>query len=143
MIGAKTHSVREKDIRHEWLLLDAQGQTLGRLATRISNLLRGKHKPTYSTHLDVGDYVIVINADKVKLTGDKENQKMYYRHTNYPGGLKETQLRLLREKSPTRIVEYAVSGMMAKNKLGRAMLRKLKVYAGDQHPHTAQQPRIV
>ena len=134
----KTYSVKKADIERAWHVMDADGKTLGRLATEAAVLLRGKHKPTYTTNLDVGDYVIVINAKKVVVTGNKAEQKMYYRHSNYPGGLKTTNYNALMEKHPTRIIEYAIKGMLPHNRLGAAMFKKLKVYAGPTHPHEAQ-----
>jgi len=136
----KTHQVTPEQITRRWYLVDAEGQTLGRLASRIAQILRGKHKPIYTPHMDTGDHVLVVNAEKVRLTGKKLDQKRYYRHTGYPGGLKETPIRSMLEKHPERVVELAVRGMMPKGKLGRAMTRKLRVYAGAEHPHQAQQP---
>jgi len=123
--------------------VDAEGKTLGRLASEIAQVLRGKHKPIYSPHLDCGDHVIVVNAEKVRVTGRKLDQKMYYRHTGYPGGLKSISLRNQLQKHPERVLEAAVRGMLPKNRLGRKMFKKLKVYAGDSHPHQAQQPRVL
>ncbi len=137
----KTYVVKESEITREWFVVDAAGQTLGRLASRVARILRGKHKPIYSPHLDVGDYVIVINADKVVVTGKKLEDKIYYRHTGYPGGIKATSLRDMMKRHPTFAVWHAVRGMLPKNKLGRRMLKKLKVYAGAEHPHQAQQPK--
>lgn len=137
----KTHSTKPSDINREWYLVDAEGQTLGRLASEIAKVLRGKHKPIYAPHLDTGDYVIVINAEKVHVTGNKLDQKMYHRHSGYPGGLKSITLREQLKRHPSRVIRSAVRGMLPHNKLGRATIRKLKVYAGDAHPHQAQQPR--
>jgi len=123
--------------------VDAEGQTLGRLATRIAAILKGKHKPIYTPHADVGDYVVVINADKIRVTGRKMLQKMYHRHSGYPGGLTSISLRDLLQKHPTRVVEFAVKGMLPKNRLGRRMFKKLKVYAGSEHPHHAQKPQAL
>ena len=131
------------EIQRNWLLVDANGETLGRLATQIAHLLRGKHKPTWSPHVDGGDFVIVINASGVELTGRKAQQKIYYRHTGYPGGLKETPYRIMLAKHPERVIKFAVKGMLPKNRLGRRMLKKLYVYGGPTHPHAAQQPRPV
>lgn len=136
----KTHSVTPDQITRRWYLVDARGETLGRLASRVAQILRGKHKPIYTPHLDTGDPVVIINAEKIELTGKKLDQKNYYKHTGYPGGLKETPVRRMLEKHPERVVEKAVWGMMPKGKLGRAMFRKLKVYAGESHPHDAQRP---
>ncbi len=134
----KTYSTKASDIEREWHVIDASGKTLGRLASEVARLLRGKHKPIYVPHLDTGDYVIVINADKVRVTGNKAKQKLYYRHSGYPGGLKSTSLAEMMESQPTRAIEHAVRGMLPKNPLGRAMFKKLKVYAGPNHPHQAQ-----
>ena len=123
-----------------WYVVDAEGQTLGRLASAVAQTLRGKNKATYSPHMDVGDFVIVVNAEKVVLTGNKETQKYYYRHSNYPGGLKRVSVRDVRQRHPTRIVEAAVRGMLPRNVLGEQQLRKLKVYVGPTHPHASQQP---
>lgn len=139
----KTYTVRKGDIKREWYVVDAQGKTLGRLASEIAQILRGKHKPIYVPHLDCGDYVIVVNAEKVRVTGRKLDQKFYYRHSGYPGGLKSTSLRDQLQKHPTRVLEAAVRGMLPKSRLGRAMIKKLKVYAGDSHPHQAQQPKAL
>jgi large subunit ribosomal protein L13 len=129
-----------KDIKRDWYVLDAENAVLGRLASRAAKLLMGKHKPSYTPFLDLGDHVVVINAAKVRLTGNKEEQKVYRRHSGYPGGLKEVSARKMRAKSPVRILEFAVAGMLPKTKLGKHMIRKLKVYAGDKHPHQAQNP---
>lgn len=138
----KTYTVKKGDIQREWYVVDAQGRTLGRLASEIARILRGKHKPIYVPHIDCGDYVIVVNAEKVRLTGRKLDQKFYYRHSGYPGGLKSISLRKQLQKHPTRVLKAAVQGMLPKNRLGRAMIKKLKVYAGDSHPHQAQQPKV-
>ncbi len=137
----KTYSPKASEIKHEWYLVDAENKTLGRLASEIAKVLRGKHKPIYAPHLDTGDYVIVINAEKVHVTGNKLDQKMYYRHSGYPGGLKSITLREQLKRRPTRVIRSAVKGMLPHNRLGRAMMRKLKIYAGDSHPHRAQQPK--
>ncbi len=134
----KTYSTKASDIKREWHVIDASGKTLGRLASEVALLLRGKHKPIYVPHLDTGDYVIVINADKVRVTGNKAKQKLYYRHSGYPGGIKSTSLAEMMESHPTRVIEHAVKGMLPKGPLGRAMFKKLKVYAGPNHPHQAQ-----
>jgi large subunit ribosomal protein L13 len=136
----KTYAVKASDIERQWWVVDANGQTLGRLATRIATLLEGKHKPIYSPHLDTGDHVVVVNAGKVKVTGDKLIQKRYYRHSGYPGGLKEESLEAVLARKPELVIERAVKGMLPQNRLGRAMFRKLKVYRGADHPHQAQQP---
>ena len=137
----KTISAREQDIQRDWYVVDAQGETLGRLATRVATILRGKHKPNFTPHVDCGDYVIIVNAKKIHVTGQKMVQKKYYRHSGYPGGLREVVLRDQLQKFPERVLENAVRGMLPKNKLGRQMFRKLKVYAGPDHPHQAQQPK--
>ncbi len=132
--GSEAHQNRQ------WFIVDAEGKTLGRLASVVAATIRGKNKPTFSPHMDMGDFVIVVNADKVVLTGKKETQKFYYRHSQYPGGLTKRSVRQVRQSHPTRIVESAVRGMLPKNTLGEQQLRKLKVYAGPTHPHEAQQP---
>ncbi|HEY4768810.1 MAG: 50S ribosomal protein L13 [Chloroflexota bacterium] len=136
----KTYAVKASEIERRWWLVDASDQTLGRLATRIATLLEGKHKAIYSPHLDTGDHVVVLNAAKIKVTGNKLTQKQYYRHSNYPGGLKQESLASLLERKPELVIERAVKGMLPQNRLGRAMFKKLKVYAGADHPHQAQQP---
>ena len=139
----KTYSAREREIQRRWLLVDAEGKTLGRLATQIAMVLRGKHKPTYTPHIDTGDFVIVVNAALVRLTGTKPDQKRYFHHSMYPGGVRWTKLTDLMAKHPERVVERAVKGMVPRNRLGRAMVKKLKVYAGAEHPHSAQQPEAL
>ncbi|OGO02789.1 MAG: 50S ribosomal protein L13 [Chloroflexi bacterium RBG_13_54_8] len=134
----KTYSVKASDIERCWWVVDISGETLGRVAVKIANLLRGKGKPTYSTHLDVGDFVVVINAAKVRVTGKKTEEKIYYRHTQYPGGLRCTTLGDMMQAHPTRVIQHAVKGMLPHNSQGRDMLRRLRVYAGDAHPHEAQ-----
>ncbi len=136
----KTYAVKASEIERRWWLVDASDQTLGRLATRIATILEGKHKPTYSPHIDVGDHVVVVNARAIKVTGNKLVQKRYYRHSNYPGGLKEESLEALLARKPELVIERAVKGMLPQNRIGRAMLKKLKVYSGGDHPHEAQQP---
>ncbi|HEY1011272.1 MAG TPA: 50S ribosomal protein L13 [Herpetosiphonaceae bacterium] len=136
----KTFSLKASEIQRNWLLVDAEDQVLGRLATQVATLLRGKHKPTYTPSMDNGDFVVIINAEKVRLTGRKADQKLYYRHTNYPGGLKITPFKVMLQKHPERIIRLAVKGMLPRNRLSRHILLKLKVYAGTTHPHTAQQP---
>mgnify|MGYP005855368589 CR=1 FL=1 len=137
----KTYVVKGAEIHREWYVVDAAGQKLGRLASNIATILRGKHKPTFTPGLDVGDFVIVINADKIAVTGNKAEDKHYYRYSLYPGGLKSRTLGRMLETHPERVIEAAVRGMLPKNKLGRAMFKKLKVYAGAAHPHAAQQPK--
>jgi large subunit ribosomal protein L13 len=136
----KTFVTKPAEVERRWFVVDAEDETLGRLATRIATVLRGKHKPTFSPSVDCGDYVIVVNAGKIKVTGNRLDQKIYYRHSGYPGGLSEITLRRQLERHPTRVIEAAVRGMLPKNRLGRKMLKKLKAYAGPDHPHQAQQP---
>lgn len=137
----KTYSVKAGEIQRQWYVVDARDQVLGRLATRVATVLRGKHKPSFSPHLDVGDYVVVINARDVRLTGRKAEQKEYFRHSGYMGGEKLIPFATMIERHPERVIEKAVKGMLPKNALGRQMIRKLKVYAGPEHPHAAQQPQ--
>ncbi|MBU6333666.1 MAG: 50S ribosomal protein L13 [Chloroflexi bacterium] len=137
----KTYSQRASEVQRDWLVVDASAQTLGRLATQIAVLLRGKHKPTFSPNLDGGDFVVVVNAEQVRLTGRKPDQKMYYRHSSYPGGFKAVPYRRMLASHPERILRFAVKGMLPKTRLGRQQLAKLKVYAGPRHPHAAQQPK--
>ncbi len=136
----KTHFTTPDEITRKWFVVDAQGQTLGRLASRIAQILRGKHKPEFVPNLDVGDHVIVINAAKIHVTGRRLDQKMYYRHSGYPSGLKSLTLRQMLDKYPERVMRFAVKGMLPKGPLGRDMIRKLRVYEGSEHPHDAQQP---
>ena len=137
----RTYSPKASELSHEWLVIDATDVVLGRLASQAATLLRGKHKPTYANHMDNGDFVIIINAEKVALTGSKLTQKMAYRHSGYPGGLTATSYAELLEKSPEKAVEKAIRGMLPNNSLGDQMLKKLKVYSGSEHPHEAQQPK--
>lgn len=137
----KTFSPKAGEIERNWWVVDARGETLGRLASQIALYLRGKHKPTFSPHMDMGDYVIVLNADKFHVTGRRREQKIYYRHSGYPGGVKKLTLRQQLQNNPDRAIYLAVRGMMPKNSLGRQMLKKLKVYTGSEHPHEAQQPQ--
>ncbi len=139
----KTFSAKPAEVKRDWYLVDADGKTLGRLASEIARRLRGKHKAEYTPHVDTGDYIVVINAEKVRVTGNKMKDKMYYRHTGYVGNLKSINLEKLLAKAPTRVIETAVKGMLPKNPLGRAMFRKLKVYAGPEHKHAAQQPKTL
>jgi large subunit ribosomal protein L13 len=139
----KTWSPKASELEHRWYVVDATGVPLGRLASQVATVIRGKHKPTYAPHMDGGDYVVVVNAEKVAVTGNKETQKMYYRHSGYPGGLREMTLAQMRERYPERVIESAVRGMLPKNKLGRSMVSKLKVYAGAEHPHAAQAPETL
>jgi len=137
----KTFSAKPDSVKRDWYVIDASDKVLGRLSTEIARRLRGKHKPEYTPHVDTGDYIIVINAEKVRVTGNKETDKMYHHHTGYIGSLKTTNLEKLRKEHPERIIQHSVKGMLPKNALGRAMYRKLKVYAGDVHQHAAQQPQ--
>lgn len=137
----RTYTTKLADIKHEWILVDAEGQTLGRLASRVAAILKGKHKPIYTPSMDTGDYVVVINAEKIQSTGRKLDQKIYYRHSGYPGGLKSISLRDQLAEHPDRVLKAAVRGMLPHNRLGRAMFKKLKVYAGTDHPHAAQNPK--
>lgn len=139
----KTMSAKAQEVRRDWFVVDAAGKTLGRLATEVASRLRGKHKPTYTPHVDTGDYIVVVNADKVAVTGKKMNDKMYHRHTGYIGNLKSIPLKNMMADHPERVIETAVKGMLPKNSLGRQMYRKLKVYAGAEHPHEAQQPQAL
>lgn len=136
----KSYIAKPAEVERKWYVIDAEDKTLGKIASEVASILRGKKKPIYTPHVDTGDYVIVINAEKVRVTGKKEEQKIYKSHSGYPGGLKETTLRELRAKKPEEIIRHAVKGMMPKGKLGRQMFKKLKVYAGPGHPHTAQNP---
>lgn len=139
----KTFSAKEQDIDRKWYVVDAQGKTLGRLASEIATVLRGKRKPLFTPHVDCGDYVIVVNAEKIWVTGLKMDQKKYYRHSGYPGGLTEITLKDQLRRFPERVIESAVKGMLPKNRLGRKVYKKLKVYAGPTHPHAAQQPEVL
>ncbi|MBI4363820.1 MAG: 50S ribosomal protein L13 [Candidatus Latescibacteria bacterium] len=136
-----TYAVRASDIKQDWYVVDAEGRILGRLASEVASVLKGKRKPTYSTHMDVGDHVIVVNAEKVRVTGRKRDEKLYFRHSLYPGGDTLTRFRDMQARKPDEIIRLAVKGMLPKNSLGRAMIKKLKVYAGPEHPHEAQSPR--
>lgn len=140
LVAQRTYSAKPTEVQRQWYVVDAEGKTLGRLATTVAATLRGKHKPTFTPHIDTGDFVVVVNADKVKVTGNKETQKFYYRHSNYPGGLKSESLKDLRQRHPDRIIENAVKGMLPRTALGKQQLTKLKIYAGAEHPHTAQNP---
>ena len=139
----KTFSAKPAEVERDWYVVDAEGKTLGRLASEIARRLRGKHKPEYTPHVDTGDYIIVVNAEKIKVTGNKEKDKIYYRHTGYIGNLKSVSLGKLRKTFPDRIISTAVKGMLPKNPLGRAMFKKLKIYAGPEHNHQAQQPKTL
>ena len=137
----KTFSAKPKEVKRDWYLVDATDKVLGRLAAEVAHRLRGKHKPEYTPHGDTGDYIVVINAEKVAVTGNKANAKVYHRHTGYPGGIKSIVYKDMLERHPARVIEMAVKGMLPKNKLGRAMFAKLRVYAGGEHAHAAQQPK--
>jgi large subunit ribosomal protein L13 len=137
----KTFQAKHKEVRRDWVLVDATDKVLGRLASQVALRLRGKHKPEFTPHVDTGDYIVVVNAAKIRVTGNKAEGKRYYRHTTYPGGLKETTFKKMHERFPTRALEIAVKGMLPKGPLGYAMFKKLKIYAGGEHPHLAQQPK--
>ncbi|TDT37899.1 LSU ribosomal protein L13P [Halospina denitrificans] len=137
----KTLSAKPESVTRDWYVVDASDKTLGRLSTEIARRLRGKHKPEYTPHVDTGDYIVVVNAEKVRVTGRKTTDKQYYRHTGYPGGIRSMNFEEMIERHPERVIEYSVKGMLPRGPLGRAMFKKLKVYAGDEHPHTAQQPQ--
>ena len=139
----KTFSAKTETAKHDWYVVDASGKTLGRIATEIALRLRGKHKAEYTPHVDTGDYIVVVNAEKVQVTGNKGQNKIYYSHSGYPGGIRDITFNKLIEKAPERVLQKAVKGMLPSGPLGRAMFKKLKVYAGDQHPHTAQQPQAL
>lgn len=139
----KTFTAKPETVQRDWYIVDAEGKTLGRLATEIARRLRGKHKPEYTPHVDTGDYIVVINAEKVAVTGRKASDKMYYSHTGFPGGIKEISFEKLIDRKPEKVIETAVKGMLPRGPLGRAMFRKLKVYAGTEHKHTAQQPQVL
>ncbi len=139
----KTYQAKPLEVEREWLVIDAEDQVLGRVATKAAQLLKGKHKPQYTPHVDTGDFVIIINADKIRVTGTKASSKEYYRHSGYPGGLKCETFAEAMQKHPERVIEHAVKGMLPKNTLGRAMGKKLKVYTGSEHPHAAQKPRKI
>jgi large subunit ribosomal protein L13 len=139
----KTFSAKAHEVKRDWLIVDASDKVLGRVATEIARRLRGKHKAEYTPHVDTGDYIVVINAEKIRVTGRKFKEKVYYRHSGFPGGIKSITFDKLQAKHPARIIELAVKGMLPKNVLGREMYRKLKIYAGSEHPHTAQQPKTL
>ena len=139
----RTISIKNSEIEKNWLIVDANGKTLGRFASKVAQILRGKHKVNYTPHMDMGDFVVVINAEKIVVTGNKEKQKMYFKHTGYPGGASETSLSHLRQRNPEKIIQNAVRGMLPHNRLGRKIINHLKVYSGDQHPHGAQKPKTL
>jgi large subunit ribosomal protein L13 len=139
----KTFSAKSADVQHGWYIVDATGKVLGRVAAEIARRLRGKHKPEFTPHVDTGDYIVVVNADKLRVTGNKTKDKLYHRHSTYPGGLYTTSFEKLQQKHPERVLHFAVKGMLPKGPLGYAMIKKMKVYAGAEHPHTAQQPKTL
>ena len=143
LVKVKTYAVKASEIERDWWVVDAEGANLGRLASEIAQILRGKHKPKFTPSMDVGDFVIVVNADKIAVTGTKMQNKKYYRHSLYPGGLRERNLAEMLDRYPERVITYAVRGMLPKNRLGRKLIKKLKVYAGDTHPHAAQNPKVL
>ena len=137
----KTYSAKAETVQRDWYVVDAEGKTLGRLATEVATRLRGKHKPEFTPHVDTGDYIVVVNAEKIAVTGNKATDKIYYSHTEYPGGIKDISFKDLIKKAPERVIQSAVKGMLPRGPLGREMFRKLKIYAGSEHPHAAQQPQ--
>jgi len=139
----KTYSIKAGDIQKDWFVADAENKILGRLASEVAQVLKGKHKPTYTPHMDMGDFVVVVNAEKVRVSGKKEMQKTYFSHSGYPGGTKELDLYTLRRKHPERVIQNAVKGMLPHNSLGRHMMRNLKIYSGPDHPHSAQEPKVM
>ena len=139
----KTFSAKKEEVKRDWLLVNASGETLGRLATKVAMILRGKHKPIYTPHVDTGDFVVIINAEKINLTGKKMENKRYYHHTGYPGGIKSITVKDMLKKEPKNVIKFAVKGMLPKNPLGRMMIKKLKVYSGEEHPHQAQNPKQI
>jgi len=139
----KTYSIKADEIHKDWFVADAENKALGRLASKVAQILKGKHKPTYTPHMDMGDFVVVVNAEKIRVSGNKEMQKTYFSHSGYPGGTKEVDLYTMRRRHPERVIQNAVKGMLPKNSLGRAMFRKLRVYAGPDHAHQAQQPKAL
>ena len=139
----ETTSIRAEEITRDWYLLDANNQTLGRLASRVAQILRGKNKPYFTPHMDMGDFVVIINAEKVRVTGNKEADKNYFRHSGYPGGITEVNLKSVRQKHPKKIITNAVKGMLPHNRLGKKLLKHLKIYTTEVHPHTAQQPKVI
>ena len=139
----KTYSIKAGEIQKDWFVADAENKILGRLASKVAQVLKGKHKPTYTPHMDMGDFVVVVNAEKVRVSGKKEMQKTYFSHSGYPGGTKELDLYTLRRKHPERVIQNAVKGMLPHNRLGRHMMRNLKIYSGPDHPHSAQEPKVM
>tara|TARA_B100000678_G_scaffold123457_1_gene103251 strand:- start:333 stop:773 length:441 start_codon:yes stop_codon:yes gene_type:complete len=139
----KTYSIKADEIHKDWFVADAENKALGRLASKVAQTLKGKHKPTYTPHMDMGDFVVVVNAEKIRVSGNKEMQKTYFSHSGYPGGTKEVDLYTMRRRHPERVIQNAVKGMLPHNRLGRQMMRNLKIYSGPDHPHSSQQPKVM
>ena len=139
----KTYSIKADEIHKDWFVADAENKALGRLASKVAHILKGKHKPTYTPHMDMGDFVVVVNAEKIRVSGNKEMQKTYFSHSGYPGGTKEVDLYTMRRRHPERVIQNAVKGMLPHNRLGRQMMRNLKIYSGPDHPHSSQQPKVM
>tara|TARA_B100001245_G_scaffold159536_1_gene120090 strand:- start:580 stop:1020 length:441 start_codon:yes stop_codon:yes gene_type:complete len=139
----KTYSIKAEEIHKDWFVADADNKALGRLASKVAQILKGKHKPTYTPHMDMGDFVVVVNAEKIRVSGNKEMQKTYFSHSGYPGGTKEVDLYTMRRRFPERVIQNAVKGMLPHNRLGRQMMRNLKIYSGPDHPHSSQQPKVM
>mgnify|MGYP002016355640 FL=1 len=139
----KTYSIKAGEIHKDWFVADAENKALGRLASKVAQTLKGKHKPTYTPHMDMGDFVVVVNAEKIRVSGNKEMQKTYFSHSGYPGGTKEVDLYTMRRRHPERVIQNAVKGMLPHNRLGRQMMRNLKIYSGPDHPHSSQQPKVM
>jgi|TARA_Y100000310_G_scaffold54487_1_gene49929 large subunit ribosomal protein L13 len=139
----KTYSIKADEIHKDWFVADAENKALGRLASKVAQILKGKHKPTYTPHMDMGDFVVVVNAEKIRVSGNKEMQKTYFSHSGYPGGTKEVDLYTMRRRHPERVIQNAVKGMLPHNRLGRQMMRNLKIYSGPEHPHSSQQPKVM
>ena len=139
----KTYSIKADEIHKDWFVADAENKALGRLASKVAQILKGKHKPTYTPHMDMGDFVVVVNAEKIRVSGNKEMQKTYFSHSGYPGGTKEVDLYTMRRRHPERVIQNAVKGMLPHNRLGRQMMRNLKIYSGPDHPHSSQQPQVM
>ena len=139
----KTYSIKAEEIHKDWFVADADNKALGRLASKVAQILKGKHKPTYTPHMDMGDFVVVVNAEKIRVSGNKEMQKTYFSHSGYPGGTKEVDLYTMRRLHPERVIQNAVKGMLPHNRLGRQMMRNLKIYSGPDHPHSSQQPQVM
>ena len=139
----KTYSIKADEIHKDWFVADAENKALGRLASKVAQILKGKHKPTYTPHMDMGDFVVVVNAEKIRVSGNKEMEKTYFSHSGYPGGTKEVDLYTMRRRHPERVIQNAVKGMLPHNRLGRQMMRNLKIYSGSDHPHSSQQPKVM